>query len=138
MGIDRAGIEAANDATYAGWNAHDPEAVAAVFAADAELLDAGTPAPVNGREAIRARAAQLLAAFPDFHIERLELLVDPPANADRWRVTGTHKGEFLGMAPTGRSISVEGCTFSRFDEDGLVVRDVNFWDVPGLPAQLTS
>ena len=118
MGIDRAGIEAANDATYAAWNARDSEAVAAVFAADAELLDAGTPAPVNGREAIRARAAQLLAAFPDF--------------------AGGSTSSFLGMAPTGRSISVEGCTFSRFDEDGLVVRDVNFWDVPGLLAQLTS
>ena len=57
MEIDRDRIEAANDATYAAWNAHDPDAVAAVFAADAELLDAGSPEPVRGREAIRARAA---------------------------------------------------------------------------------
>jgi hypothetical protein len=40
--------------------------------------------------------------------------------------------------PTGRTIRVEGATFSRFGEDGLVVRDVNFWDVPDLMAQLTE
>ena len=54
------------------------------------------------------------------------------ANADRWEFTGTHRGEFLGMAPTGRRIEVEGATFSRFDGMGLVVEDVNFWDVPAL------
>ena len=106
MQIDRERIEAANDATYAAWNAHDPDAVAAVFAADAELLDAGSPEPVRGREAIRARAAGLLEAFAD--------------------------------SATGRSISVEGCTFSRFGADGLVVRDVNFLDVPSLLAQLSG
>jgi hypothetical protein len=33
-------------------------------------------------------------------------------------------------------IRVEGATFSRFDADGLVVEDVNFWDVGALLAQL--
>ena len=31
---------------------------------------------------------------------------------------------------------VEGATFSRFDAGGLVVEDVNFWDVGALLAQL--
>jgi hypothetical protein len=90
--IDRNQIRSANDATYAAWNARDPDAVAAVFAADAELVDAAA----------------------------------------------VHRGEFLGIPATGRSIRVEGCTFSRFGPDGLVVRDVNFWDVPGLLAQLSG
>ena len=136
--IDRDAIEAANDATYVAWNAHDPDAVAAVFAQDAELLDAGSPEPVRGREAIRARAAGLLEAFGDFHLERLHLLIDPPSNADRWRVTAVHTGDFLGLAPTGRKISVEGCTFSTFGADGLVVRDVNFLDVGSLLGQLSG
>ena len=32
-----------NDRTYAAWNAHDPDAVAAVFAEDAVLREAGRP-----------------------------------------------------------------------------------------------
>jgi steroid delta-isomerase-like uncharacterized protein len=137
MTLTREQIERANDATYAAWNAHDPDAVAAVFAEDAELIDAGNPEPARGRQAIRARAAGLLDAFDGFHLERTELLVDPPSNADRWVATGVHRGEFLGLQPTGKRIRVEGCTFSRFDDDGLVARDVNFWDVPGLLAQLS-
>jgi steroid delta-isomerase-like uncharacterized protein len=131
-------IVAANDATYAAWNAHDPDAVAAVFARDAEAYDVGVPEPVRGRDAIRARAADLLAAFPDFRLERLELLVDGNANADRWRATGTHRGPFMGMEPTGNRIDVLGASFSQFDEDGLVMRDHHFWDVPTLLAQLNA
>jgi steroid delta-isomerase-like uncharacterized protein len=135
---DRAHIQAANDATYEAWNTHDPDAVAAIFAEQAEIIDTGSPEPIRGRQAIRTRAADLLAAFGDFRLERVELLIDPPCNADRWIVTAVHTGDFLGLAATGREIRVAGCTFSHFDEQVLVDRDVNFWDVPGLMAQLSG
>ena len=54
-----------NDATYAAWNAHDADAVAAVFAEDAVLIEAGSPNVLRGRDSIRARAVALLTAFPD-------------------------------------------------------------------------
>lgn len=132
----REAIIAANDATYAAWNAHDADAVAAVFAPDAEVIDVGMPEPLRGRDAIRRRAADLFAAFPDFRLERLFLVVDGQANADRWRASGTHDGAFMGLEPTGRRIDVQGATFSEFDDDGLVVRDHHYWDVPTLLAQL--
>jgi steroid delta-isomerase-like uncharacterized protein len=126
----------ANRATFEAWNAHDPDAVAAVFAPDAVIRDVGSPDLLRGRDAIRARAADLLAAFPDFHLRQVDLVVGDDANADRWEATGTHSGPFLGMEATGRRIRVEGATFSSFDADGLVVEDVNFWDVGALLAQL--
>jgi steroid delta-isomerase-like uncharacterized protein len=131
-------IVAANIATFEAWNAHDPDAVAAVFAGHATIRDVGSPGPVNGRAAIRDRVADLIAAFPDLRLRQLDLVVGEDANADRWEFTGTHRGEFLGMPATGRSIKVEGATFSRFDEHGLVVEDVNFWDVPALLGQLSG
>jgi predicted ester cyclase len=102
-----------------------------------ELVDAGAPEPIRRRDAIRNRAIELLRAFENFELERVELVIEPPSNADRWVVTAKHTGFFLGIEPTGRTIRVEGATFSRFGDDGLVVRDVNLWDVPGLMAQLT-
>jgi steroid delta-isomerase-like uncharacterized protein len=126
----------ANRATFDAWNAHDPDAVAAVFAVDAVIRDVGSPDLLRGRDAIRARAADLLIAFPDFRLRQLDLIVGEDANADRWEATGTHSGPFLGMEATGNRIRVEGATFSRFDADGLVVEDVNFWDVGALLAQL--
>jgi len=125
-----------NDRTYAAWNAHDPDAVAAVFSTDAELFEAGRPEPFRGRAAIRERARALLLAFPDLTLERIELVIDDERHADRWVMTGTHRGELFGLAPTGRRVRVEGVTFSHLGADGLVVRDVHFSDTLTLMAQL--
>jgi steroid delta-isomerase-like uncharacterized protein len=138
--MDRASrdaIVAANEATYTAWNAHDAEAVAAVFAEDAVVVDSGV-GEARGRDAIRDRVDAMLAAFPDLRLERRSLLVDTAANADEWTLTATHQGEYLGFAPTGRTIVVHGATFSRFGPDGLVVHDTNYVDVQGLLNQLTG
>ncbi len=132
------GILEVNDRTYAAWNAHDADAVAAVFAEDAVVREVGTPQEARGRAAIRERAAALLTAFPDFHLERLELIVDGDRHADRWVLTGTHQGPLFGIPPTGRRVRVEGATFTRLGADGLVLEDVHFSDVAGLLAQLTA
>jgi steroid delta-isomerase-like uncharacterized protein len=138
MGAARDRALLVNDRTYAAWNAHDPDAVAAVFAEHAVSRDAGNPEERRGRAAIRDRAAAILGAFPDFWLERLELVVEGDRHADRWAATGTHDGGLFGMAPTGRRVRVEGATFSRLGSDGLVVEDTHFWDVAGLMTQLTE
>ncbi|MBY0273820.1 ester cyclase [Candidatus Binatia bacterium] len=125
-----------NDATYGAWNAHDPDAVAAVFAEDAVLREAGSPDVLRGRAAIRERALALLTAFPDFHLERVDLLIDGERHADRWIMTGTHRGPLFGIPATGRSVRVEGATFTRMGPHGLVVEDIHFADMAGLLAQL--
>lgn len=125
-----------NDRTYAAWNAHDADAVAAVFSEDAVVREVGNPIEARGRAAVRARAAALLAAFPDFRLERLALVVDGPCHADRWVMTGTHRGELFGIPPTGHAVRVEGATFTRLGPDGLVVEDVHLTDMAGLMQQL--
>lgn len=125
-----------NDATYAAWNAHDADAIAAVFAPDAVLREAGSGLEHHGRDAIRERSAMLLEAFPDFRLERVVLVVDGNRHADRWVMTGTHLGEIYGIAPTGRPVRIEGATFTTLGEDGLVAEDVHFTDAGSLAAQL--
>ncbi len=132
----RARTREVNDQTYAAWNAHDPDAVAAVFAEDAIVWEAGGIEQARGRTAIRERAAALLRAFPDFHLERIELVIDGERHADRWVMTGTHAGELFGVPATGRRVRVEGATFTRLDGDGLVAEDVHFSNVASLMAQL--
>lgn len=127
-----------NDATYAAWNAHDADAVAAVFAEDTILREAGRPGELRGRDAVRARAVMLLTAFPDFRLERIELVIDGHRHADRWVMTGTHRGELFGIPPTGRTVRIEGATFTRMDDGGLVAEDVHFADLGALMAQMTG
>jgi len=127
-----------NDRTYAAWNAHDADAVAAVFAEDAIVREIGGAGETRGRAAVRERAAVLLTAFPDLRLERLALVIDGERHADRWVLTGTHRGPLLGLEPTGRSVRIEGATFTRLGADGLVVEDIHFTDVAALIAQLSG
>ena len=127
-----------NDATYAAWNAHDAEAVAAVFAEDAVIREVGGAGESRGRAAIRDRAAALFAAFPDLRLERVELVIDGHRHADRWVLSGTHRGELFGIAPTGNRVRIEGATFTRLGPDGLVAEDLHFSDTLGLMAQLNG
>jgi len=60
-------------------------------------------------------------AFPDWHEEAVQLVAEGDAVAGRFRCSGTHLGEFLGEAPTGKRM--EEVFFVRA-EDG---RFVEFW-----------
>ena len=129
------------DRWAAAWNAHDADAVAAVFAPDAEIVDVVSGAVTRGRDAIRDTAVARFTGFPDFSLEKVFLVIDVTddgrgANADRWIMRGTHHGEFMGVPPTGRAVEVQGATFSEFGSDGLVVRDTHYLDLGALLRQL--
>jgi predicted ester cyclase len=67
--------------------------------------------------------AEFRTAFPDWHEEIVELVAEGNTVAGRFRCSGTHLGEFLGEAPTGRHMDVEEVFFVRA-EDG---KFVDFW-----------
>jgi predicted ester cyclase len=67
--------------------------------------------------------AEFRAAFPDWHEEIVALVAEGNTVAGRFRCSGTHLGEFLGEAPTGRRMEVDEVFFMR-SEDG---KFVDFW-----------
>ena len=67
--------------------------------------------------------AQFRLAFPDWREEIVQLVAERDTVAGRFRCSGTHLGEFLGEAPTGKRMEVEEVFFVRA-EDG---RFVEFW-----------
>ena len=62
-------------------------------------------------------------AFPDWREEIVELVAEGNRVAGRFTCSGTHRGEFLGEAPTGKRMEVEEVFFLRV-EDG---KFVDFW-----------
>ena len=66
---------------------------------------------------------EFYTAFPDWHEEIVELVAEGKTVAGRFRCSGTHRGEFLGEAPTGKRMEVEEVFFLRA-EDG---KFVDFW-----------
>jgi steroid delta-isomerase-like uncharacterized protein len=93
------------------------------------------PAPVRGHEAVKQAMSVYFRAFPDLHFEMDQLITSGDHVVYRWRATGTHQGEFQGIAPTNRQVSARGCTVSEI-KNGQFVRTASYSDQLTLLQQL--
>ena len=94
----------------------------------------GVPEPL-GIDAWSGFMAAFTTAFPDARITIDECIADGDTVATRWRLTGTHRGEFQGIPPTGRAIAVAGLEFSRL-VDGRFVEHWGMFDNLALLSQI--
>ena len=69
----------------------------------------------QGVEPFRQQITAFRAAFSDLHVSIDELLTDGDRFASRTTVTGTHTGDLMRMAATGRRISVEAVDIGRVE-----------------------
>ena len=74
-------------------------------------------------------------AFPDVRIQVDDIVAEGNIVAARWSGTGTHRGEGLGFAATGRQVHFNGMLFARVDQ-GKLVEGWNNFDQLGMLQQL--
>ena len=110
------------------WNSREPAAVAAFFAPGATYDDRGAGELAEGREAIEAHAASVMAAFPDLRFEVVRAAHGDDFTAGEWRATMTHRGELSGLAATGRRLTSAGVDVATLGEDGLITHLVSYYD----------
>jgi steroid delta-isomerase-like uncharacterized protein len=91
----------------------------ALLTPDYALHVSGSPTPFN-RDAVKQVVAMYGAAFPDLKHTVDEMIAEGNTVAARWTVRGTHRGEFQGVAPTGRPIQLSGATVHHMS-DGRIV-----------------
>ena len=77
-----------------------------------------------------------IAAFPDLRMEPEDVLASGDKVVARTRGTGTHRGEFMGIPASGKSIDVELIDIMRFGEDGLVTEHWGVFDALTMMQQL--
>ena len=82
------------------------------------------PAPEQGPgpQGFKDMFANLRAAFPDLEVTPEHMTATDEDVALAYMVNGTHKGDFLGVAPTGRRITARGVQIGRFRDGQLVER----------------
>jgi predicted ester cyclase len=68
----------------------------------------------------RERASRLRVAFPDGDATLDDILAEGDRVAYRLTIRGTHQGAFLGVAPTGRRVTVSLFAIVRVDNGKLV------------------
>ncbi len=89
----------------------------------------------RGPEPTKQVASALIAAFPDRRITHEDTLVAGDKVLIRWTMSGTQEGEFAGIAPTGRRVTVTGFDLFRI-EGGKIVEMWQELDQLGLLQQL--
>jgi len=90
-------------------NAHDLDRMETFYTSTIKINDV----PMDPA-AVAAQFAPLISAFPDWHWEERNLAIDGDLIALHFTVTGTHRGEYMGLPPTGRSITYNEIFIFRF------------------------
>ena len=120
----------------AAWNASDPDRIAAFFATDAVYDDRGAGEVARGRGQIREHAARIHRGFPDLSFELVRAAHGDRFTAGEWRSRMTHRGEFSGLAPTGRTLESSGVDVATLDDRGQIVHLVSYYDGAALMRSL--
>jgi len=113
------------------------ELIEEIMTPDFQFIIPTQPAPIAGYDNMKGFVTYLRTAFPDitFTVER-EIAGDNKV-ASRWRIKGTHKGEFLGMPATGNVVEDYGIDIFTFAQGKIKTVHVNENDF-GLFQQLQS
>ena len=119
---------------YRAFNEGNPDLLNEAVAEDWQDIPLA-PHQQPGREGAKPLVRGLLSAFPDLKITVFEIIGGPGRAAVRAAITGTHTGEWFGIAPTGKSFHVPMHEFHAI-EDGKVTHTWHLEDWFGWLSQV--
>ncbi len=73
-----------------------------------------------GVPGLKDHYTKLLKAFPDMRVDMLDIMADGEKVAHRFTFHGTHRGDFLGVAPTMKTVTAPGVHIHLF-QDGKCI-----------------
>ncbi|MGW6281387.1 ester cyclase [Kribbella sp. NPDC055071] len=87
------------------------------------------------REGMRSAAVMMRAGFPDWHSDLHALIAEGDIVVERFTAGGTHRAEVMGVAPSGKTVSLPGINIWRL-RDGQIVERWGRLDDLGFLKQL--
>ena len=109
-------------AGFQAFNVGDADRCMALAAPDLIMNLAELPEPRHGRQAWRQGFEIMRRAFPDLQARIEDIVAAQDKVAVRLRFIGTHRGEFLGIPATGRTIEYVSHEFYRI-AGGLIAEE---------------
>ena len=120
---------------WEGFNAHNLDVWNDICTTTFINHDPGLPTPDADLPTLKHSIGALLAAFPDITSSEDDLIADGNKVVTRRTLRGTHTGEFMGMAPTGKEVTFGGAWLAHLSNGKLTEQWVYF-DAVGLLRQL--
>jgi len=117
------------------WNKGNLSLADELFAPNYAHHDPSTPDVGRGPESEKKRATLYRTAFPDLRLTIEDIIAEGETVMVRWSCRASHKGDFGGIAPTGKQFNISGMTITRLSNGKMAEGWVN-WDALGLMQQL--
>ena len=105
-------------------NTADEKLAEELVSSDAPFYTPASPEPLFGGKGYLSVVHWMRSGFSDVKWHLTDMVADEDKVAVKWNMTGTHDGEFMGIKPTGRKISVCVMNFYYFNKDGKVTNDI--------------
>lgn len=96
-----------------------------------------TNGETHGPQGFRELVERYRGAFPDMRMRIDHVAAEGDWVAAHWTATGTHTGELMGIAPTGKQVTVSGMEFNRI-ADGKLAEAHGLFDALGLLRQVEA
>ena len=77
-----------------------------------------------------------MAAYPDLRFDPEDVIESGDKVVVRARITGTNKGDFMGVPASGKHIDIQAIDIVRFGDDGLVHEHWGVMDVMSMMQQI--
>lgn len=122
--------------SFDAWNRHDVEGYQRLLADEFVQESDTLPEPVRGRDQAGEMMRMYLRAFPDLRFTIEQMVASGDHVFTRWKSIGTHKGDLMGMPPTGRTGELHGCEVLEV-RNGKIIHDWSYWDSGALMRQLS-
>lgn len=117
------------------WNKRKLEVASDLFSPSHALNNSNFPGSSVGPEAYKIQVAMFWSAFPDLRFTVEDTVAEKDKIVVSWTISGTHKGEFMGIRPTNKKVSIEGMTM-HYIANGKIIDSNISWDALGLMRQL--
>lgn len=121
-----------------GWNkSRNQELIPLCFTEDWSDGNPLRASQIDGHKGMEQLVASYRKAFPDITFTITHLIADEKQVAVRYEVVATHKGEMLGVAPTGKQIFSSGIALYEM-ENGKIKTSWQEVDLMGILNQLKN
>lgn len=117
------------------WNNGNLSVADELIDIDAVNHDPAAPRLGMGPEATKRLVTMYRRAFPDLLLQTEHLIAESSMVAIHWISSGTHRGEFLGAAPTGKRVLVDGISILQVDRGKISAVFTN-WDTLSVMRQI--
>lgn len=116
------------------WNKKDISAINELI--DPNLAIHSPLGDFQGRESLKKIVQEWLKGFPDLFVINTATVCEHDLVVMQWKAQGSHRAEFRGMPPSGKSIAYNGVTIYRI-RDGKITEYWTYLDMQHLLNQLS-